>query len=89
MARFIRWLEAERGMQFADYNALWAWSVSDLEGFWQAIVDHFALDIDGAGAVLASRVMPGAEWFPGARVLIAARACATKGTGNAQGGSDD
>ena len=72
MARFIRWLEAERGLQFADYNALWSWSVSDLEGFWQAIMDHFALDIEGAGAVLTSRAMPGAEWFPGARVSFPA-----------------
>lgn len=68
MARFIRWLGAERGLEFADYNALWDWSVSDLEGFWQAIVDFFALEIEGGEAVLASRAMPGAEWFPGARV---------------------
>lgn len=68
MAHFIRWLETERGRQFADYNALWAWSVSDVEGFWQAITDFFTLDIEGAEGVLTSRAMPGAQWFPGARV---------------------
>ncbi len=33
MAQFMRWLAAERGLSFADYNALWAWSVRDLDGF--------------------------------------------------------
>lgn len=68
MARFVTWLEAERGLVFADYHALWAWSVSDLEGFWTAIIDFFGLDLTPWQAVLGSRAMPGAEWFPGARV---------------------
>ena len=72
MARFMRWLEAERGLAFADYQALWAWSVSDLEGFWTAIIDFFALDLTPWQAVLASRAMPGAEWFPGAQVSFPA-----------------
>ena len=29
MAGFMRWLKAERGLEFADYQALWEWSVSD------------------------------------------------------------
>ncbi len=72
MARFMRWLEAERGLAFADYQALWAWSVSDLEGFWTAIIEFFALDLTPWQAVLASRAMPGAEWFPGAQVSFPA-----------------
>ena len=40
---FLRWLERERGLTFADYEALWQWSVNDLEGFWGALW-HF-LDI--------------------------------------------
>lgn len=72
MAAFLRWLRAERGRDFADYAGLWAWSVTDTEGFWGAIVDHFGLQIDGAGAVLGQREMPGAEWFPGARTSFAA-----------------
>lgn len=72
MAGFIRWLEAERGMAFADFGALWDWSVGDLEGFWQAIVDRFGLRIEGAGPVLGKRTMPGAEWFPGARTSFPA-----------------
>ena len=72
MAGFIRWLRAERGLAFADYAALWDWSVSEPDGFWRAVVDHFGLRIDGAGPVLGSRAMPGAEWFPGARTSFPA-----------------
>jgi acetoacetyl-CoA synthetase len=28
MTRYMRWLEAERGRSFGDYQALWEWSVS-------------------------------------------------------------
>ncbi len=66
MARFM----AERGA--ADYDALWRWSVADLEGFWAAIWERF--DAGGAfGRVLADASMPGAEWFPGARLNYAER----------------
>ncbi len=42
LAKFMRWLEAERGLRFEDYHALWQWSVSDLEGFWTAIIGFFS-----------------------------------------------
>lgn len=71
MARFIRWLEAERGLRFDDYAALWEWSVSDLEGFWTAIIGFFGLPVSGWNEVLAERKMPGADWFPGARTNFA------------------
>lgn len=69
LAAFIRWLKAERGLEFTDYNALWAWSIEDLDGFWSAIWAFF--DIPATAPyeqVLARRAMPGAEWFPGARL---------------------
>jgi acetoacetyl-CoA synthetase len=81
MARFQRWLAAERGLDLADYPALWDWSVSDLDGFWRAVADHFDLQIAGAGPVLGRRAMPGAEWFPGAQTSFPAhvlRHAATK-----------
>jgi len=33
LTRYLRWL-AERGRTFDDYEALWRWSVADLETFW-------------------------------------------------------
>jgi acetoacetyl-CoA synthetase len=68
---FLRWLERERGLAFRDYESLWQWSVTDLEGFWDALW-HF-LDIRSARSydrVLGARSMPGAEWFVGARLNI-------------------
>jgi acetoacetyl-CoA synthetase len=62
---FRRWLEAERGLRFDDYDALWRWSVDDLDGFWGAIWEFFGVLADGdPSPVLASREMPGARWFP-------------------------
>jgi acetoacetyl-CoA synthetase len=54
----------------ADYDDLWAWSVTDLEGFWAALWDFFEIR-SSYDRVLGSREMPGAEWFPGARLNFA------------------
>jgi len=66
------WLARERGKHFADYHALWRWSVEDLEGFWQALWDYFGIESSAPHTrVLGRRSMPGAEWFPGARLNYA------------------
>ena len=65
MTAFMR----EQG--FAAYPELWRWSVEDLDGFWAAIWSFFGVE-GGYERVLASRAMPGAQWFPGARVNYAA-----------------
>lgn len=72
MARFMRWLAAERGLEFDGYDALWQWSVTDLDGFWSAIAEFFDIRFTTPPrAVLAERRMPGAVWFPGARLNFA------------------
>jgi len=72
MAEFIRWLKENRGLEFADYPALWEWSVADLDGFWSAIWEFFEVASSAPyTAVLADRKMPGAVWFPGARLNYA------------------
>jgi acetoacetyl-CoA synthetase len=69
---YMKWLKAERDLAFESYNDLWEWSVTDLEGFWASVWEYC-----GVGAsqpyetVLAKRDMPGAEWFPGARLNYA------------------
>jgi len=69
---FAQWLERERGLRFADYAALWRWSVDDLDGFWGALFDYFRIDCSTPPTcVLARRSMPGAQWFPGARLNYA------------------
>lgn len=72
IAKFMRWLEAERGHRFADYEALRQWSVSDIEAFWAAIWDYFDIASDAPPTqVVDSRAMPGAKWFVGSRVNYA------------------
>ncbi len=71
-ARYLRWLADERGKPFADYQALWQWSVDDLEGFWASIWDFFGVIASRPyTAVLADRTMPGARWFVGAELNYA------------------
>jgi acetoacetyl-CoA synthetase len=72
LAAYQRWLAAERGLHFDDYATLWHWSVSDIETFWQTIWDFFDVQADGScEPVLASQAMPGAEWYPNARLNYA------------------
>ena len=72
LGRYLEWLERERGLDLADYDALWRWSVTDLEGFWSSLWDFFEVRAHTPyERVLGSREMPGAEWFPGARLNFA------------------
>jgi acetoacetyl-CoA synthetase len=72
IAAFMRWLRTERGLDFADYDSLWQWSVTDLEAFWGAIWDYFGVQASTPPTkVLDRRAMPGAQWFPGARLNYA------------------
>src|SRR5882757_6266098 len=74
MAEFRRWL-AGRGVDVADYQALWEWSTTDLEGFWGALAEFLDVRFHAApDRVLGSRTMPGAEWFPGSTLNYAEHA---------------
>jgi len=75
LTAFMTWLARERGQRFAAYADLWQWSVTDLDGFWQAIWDYFDVRASTLPQrVLGSRTMPGAQWFPGARLNYAEHA---------------
>jgi acetoacetyl-CoA synthetase len=79
LREFMRWLAAERGLDFATYDELWQWSVDDLEAFWSAIWDFFEVQADGeAERALSSREMPGAEWFAGTSLNYAEHVFAGK-----------
>ncbi|RZL52403.1 MAG: acetoacetate--CoA ligase [Variovorax sp.] len=66
------WLRDTRGLRFDDYDALWRWSVTELDAFWQSIWDHAGMRSPTPHrAVLAENRMPGAVWFPGAQVNYA------------------
>jgi len=72
LTAFMSWLASQRGLRFDGYHALWRWSVGDLEGFWRAVWDYSGIDASAPPErVLGRRAMPGAEWFPGARLNYA------------------
>jgi acetoacetyl-CoA synthetase len=82
LTEFMRWLERERGLSFAGYAELWQWSVVDLDGFWSAIWEFFEVRANGdPSPVLASREMPGAQWFPNTRLNYAEHVFAGKDDG--------
>ena len=72
LAAYQRWLREHRGLDFADYEALRVWSVTEIEAFWASIWDYF--EVRSAApykAVLDTRAMPGGKWFEGSRVNYA------------------
>ncbi|HTP21231.1 MAG TPA: acetoacetate--CoA ligase [Solirubrobacteraceae bacterium] len=71
IGRFVNWLRDERRLEFAEFEALRRWSVSDLEGFWGALWDFYGVRATPYERVLGKRTMPGAEWFTGARLNYA------------------
>ena len=74
LTRFMAWLaETGRG-EFADYHQLWSKSVDDIAWFWDAVWHFFDIRATTPpDTVLASREMPGAQWFPGATLNYADR----------------
>lgn len=70
--RFQNWLFQTQGLCFDSYDALWRWSVTDVNGFWLAVWRYFQVcSPDTPSVALASNTMPGANWFPDTRVNYA------------------
>ncbi|MGQ4378555.1 acetoacetate--CoA ligase [Streptomyces sp. SAS_267] len=74
VATFMNWVSEVRGLHFSDYAELWRWSSTDLAGFWSAVWEFYGLDaVTDHDEVLGRASMPGADWFPGARLNFAER----------------
>ncbi|WP_327242306.1 AMP-binding protein [Streptomyces sp. NBC_01320] len=72
VAAFMRWLSTTRGLPFAGCTELWRWSTTDVPAFWSAVWEFYGLDaVSSYDEVLADLSMPGASWFPGARLNFA------------------
>ena len=72
ISAYMGWLRRERGLDHADYDALWRWSVDDLEGFWSSLWAYFDVIADGSMQRLLQRPsMERARWFEGVRVNYA------------------
>ncbi len=80
VGRYLEWLADRRGRSFETYDALWRWSVEDLNGFWGSIAEYFGVEFRSTpSAALADAAMPGAAWFPGATLNWAQHALRLSG----------
>ena len=70
---FKKQVEQDWGVELADTEALWEFSVTELEKFWTSVWDYTGLVAETRGdRVLADGdKMPGAKWFPDARLSFA------------------
>lgn len=73
MAMFMRWLATTRNIRHSDYAALYQWSITDLEAFWSTVWDYCGVIARVRGEVVLENGdrMPGARWFPQARLNYA------------------
>jgi len=74
LSRYQRWLADDRQLSFANYEALWEWSVKEPEAFWESIWDFFDIAAHTRhDRVIGRRDMPHAKWFEGA--MLATTGC--------------
>ncbi|GGC94100.1 acetoacetyl-CoA synthetase [Halopseudomonas salina] len=72
MACYRDWLQNASEMPGADYADLHAWSIADIERFWRSIWDYTdVVSASDPSVVLESHALPGARWFPQARLNFA------------------
>ncbi len=70
---FRRFINERHGAGLAGQDELHRWSVANPEDFWSAVWDHCGVvgDKGQAPFLVNGQEMPGARWFPGARLNFA------------------
>jgi len=72
LARFMEFAGRSEGREFADYASLYRWSVTDRERFWTAVWKFFGVVGEtGPLTLINGDAMPGATWYPEARLNFA------------------
>ncbi|MDR5865728.1 acetoacetate--CoA ligase [Halomonas koreensis] len=74
MTALMRRIEREHGVTLDDYAALHAWSLAHPARFWALLWDAFGIVAETRGERVLERpdAMPGARWFPDARLNVVA-----------------
>ena len=74
LTRFIECVNTRRGTQLREYGELYAWSLAQPESFWSELARFADVRAEwGTGPVIAEpERMPGARFFPDARLNFAA-----------------
>ena len=73
MTRFFAYLNVRHGMSFDHYAPAHQWSIDHPEAFWDAVWDFTEIVATTKGEVILANKekMPGAQWFPEARLNFA------------------
>jgi acetoacetyl-CoA synthetase len=86
LTAFAARVAAKHGVALPDYSALYAWSVDHFEAFWRELWSYGNVMGDpGARTLIDGDRMPGARFFPDARLNYAENLLA----GRAERGNDD
>ncbi|MEC9246005.1 MAG: acetoacetate--CoA ligase, partial [Pseudomonadota bacterium] len=84
VSAFARRAEKLAGRSLPDYDALHAWSVEDREAFWSLVWDFCGVIGDRGERILVDgERMPGASFFPDARLNFAENLLRGSGSGDA------
>ncbi len=69
---FTQLLREKYSQNFPDYRSLWRWSIANKEVFWREVWDFCGIVGDkGERTLVDGHLMPGAAWFPDARLNFA------------------
>lgn len=69
MNQYSRWLTDSKGLTFADYQSLWAWSIANPAAFWETIWNYCGVrSATPYESVLQGEAMPFYQWFKGAQL---------------------
>ena len=73
VTRFMGLLNERHGLALGDYAGLYRWSIDHLEDFWRAVWDFGGViaETRGERVLVDADKMPGARFFPGAKLNFA------------------
>ncbi len=84
LVKFKQGIEAKNGKALPDYDAIWTWSNDEPEQFWSAFWDFANVIGDKGTSILENpQKMPGAQFFPEAKINWAENLLRERGTGTA------
>ena len=73
VSKYMAWLKDKGIVEVADYQALWQWSVDNIEDFWASLWDYFDIlsDTPYSKVVDSREFGPGRRWFVDSKVNLA------------------
>jgi acetoacetyl-CoA synthetase len=85
MEKFRAFCAERSGADLPDYDALWAWSTTETEAFWSAFWDFAGVKAETKGEriLIDGDKMPGAQFFPDARLNFAENLLSRRDDGDA------